>query len=112
MDRSNGYEGIAPQFLARRGSGRSTGIGVNEVRKWARTLPPGAAVIDLGCGPRGALLCVTNLRQEPYAVTLHVRICAGAVSNGRPYRDRTIDGSRDRYRTRAGHFGLLNRRSI
>lgn len=51
MDRSNGYEGIAPEFLARRGSGRSTGIGVNQVRKWARTLPPGAAVIDLGCGP-------------------------------------------------------------
>ena len=51
LDRSNGYEGIAPEFLARRGSGRSTGIGVNEVRKWARTLPPGAAVIDLGCGP-------------------------------------------------------------
>jgi SAM-dependent methyltransferase len=51
MDRSNGYEGIAPEFLARRGSGRSTGIGVNEVRTWARTLPPGAAVIDLGCGP-------------------------------------------------------------
>ena len=50
-DRSNGYEGIAPEFLARRGSGRSTGIGVNQVRKWARTLPPGAAVIDLGCGP-------------------------------------------------------------
>src|SRR3569833_2954770 len=51
MDRSNGYEGIAPEFLARRGSGRSIGIGVNEVRKWARTLPLGAAVIDLGCGP-------------------------------------------------------------
>ena len=51
MDRSNGYEGIAPEFLARRGSGRSTGIGVNRVRKWARTLPSGATVIDLGCGP-------------------------------------------------------------
>jgi len=51
MDRSNGYEGIAPEFLARRGSGRSVGIGVNEVRNWARTLPLGAAVIDLGCGP-------------------------------------------------------------
>src|ERR1044072_9316 len=51
MDRSNGYEGIAPEFLARRGSGRSIGIGVNEVRKWARTLPRGATVIDLGCGP-------------------------------------------------------------
>lgn len=39
------------EFLARRGSGRFIGIGVEEVRKWARTLPRGAAVIDLGCGP-------------------------------------------------------------
>jgi SAM-dependent methyltransferase len=51
MDQSNGYEGIALEFLARRGSGRSTGIGVKEVRKWARALPHGGAVIDLGCGP-------------------------------------------------------------
>jgi 2-polyprenyl-3-methyl-5-hydroxy-6-metoxy-1,4-benzoquinol methylase len=51
MDRSNGYERIAVEFLARRGSGRSTGEGVHAVRKWARTLPRGAAVIDLGCGP-------------------------------------------------------------
>jgi len=47
MDRSNGYEGVSVEFLAC----RSTGIGVKEVRSWARTLPPGAAVIDLGCGP-------------------------------------------------------------
>lgn len=51
MDRSNGYEGIAVEFLDRRGNGRSTGIGVREVRRWARTLPKGSAVIDLGCGP-------------------------------------------------------------
>jgi SAM-dependent methyltransferase len=51
MDRSNGYEGIAAAFLARRGKGRGTGIGVREVRQWARTLPRGATVIDLGCGP-------------------------------------------------------------
>lgn len=51
MDQSNGYEGIAEEFLARRGSARSTGIGVNEVRKWAQKLQRGAAVIDLGCGP-------------------------------------------------------------
>jgi len=51
VDRSNGYEGVSVEFLARRGSGRSAGVGVNEVRKWARTLPRGAAVIDLGCGP-------------------------------------------------------------
>jgi SAM-dependent methyltransferase len=50
-DRSNGYERVAVEFLACRGSCRSTGVGVNAVRKWARTLPHGAAVIDLGCGP-------------------------------------------------------------
>jgi SAM-dependent methyltransferase len=51
MDRSNGYERIAKEFLDRRGSGRSTGVGVHAVRNWARTLSVGAAVIDLGCGP-------------------------------------------------------------
>jgi SAM-dependent methyltransferase len=53
MDRSNGYEAVSPEFLARRGgaSDRSTAIGVREVRNWARTLPGGSSVIDLGCGP-------------------------------------------------------------
>lgn len=52
MDRSNGYEGVAEEFLARRGCSRSTtGIGVSEVRRWARTLPRGCNVIELGCGP-------------------------------------------------------------
>jgi len=52
-DRSNGYEGVAAEFLAGRGSARtrSKGIGVRAVREWARTLPHRAAVIDLGCGP-------------------------------------------------------------
>src|SRR5215472_2246719 len=50
IDRSNGYEGVAREFLAGRGSGRSTGVGVNAVRRWAQALPHGAAVIDLGCG--------------------------------------------------------------
>src|ERR1039457_4220011 len=51
MDRSNGYEGVAAEFLARRGSCRSPRIRGNEVRKWAGTLPSGATVIDLGSGP-------------------------------------------------------------
>ncbi|HJQ26101.1 MAG TPA: class I SAM-dependent methyltransferase [Blastocatellia bacterium] len=49
-DRSNGYEGIAVEFLAGRGRAPSTAIGARVVRDWARTLPPGATVIDLGCG--------------------------------------------------------------
>jgi SAM-dependent methyltransferase len=51
-DRSNGYEGVAAEFLANRGNARtrSRGIGVKPVREWAKTLPRGAAIIDLGCG--------------------------------------------------------------
>jgi SAM-dependent methyltransferase len=53
MDLSNGYESVSEEFLALRGNSktRSTAIGVKEVRKWAKTLPPGGSVIDLGCGP-------------------------------------------------------------
>src|SRR6202041_2590093 len=53
MDLSNGYESVSEEFLARRGNSRtrSTAIGVKEVRKWAKTLPPGSSVIDFGCGP-------------------------------------------------------------
>ena len=51
MDQSNGYEAVSAEFLARRGRDPSIGIGVKEVRKWARTLPRGSSVIDLGCGP-------------------------------------------------------------
>ena len=53
MDRSNGYEAISAEWLACRGNiaARPTAIGVNEVRKWAMTLPRGGSVIDLGCGP-------------------------------------------------------------
>ena len=51
MDRSSGYEAIAGDFLPRRGRTRSVGMGVPEVRNWARTLPRGSSVLDLGCGP-------------------------------------------------------------
>jgi SAM-dependent methyltransferase len=51
MDRSSGYQAVAEQFLARRGRVPSTGVGVKDVRKWARSLPPRSSVIDVGCGP-------------------------------------------------------------
>lgn len=50
-DRSNGYEGVAAEFLVRRGHAPSTAIGTTHVRDWARTLKRGATVLDLGCGP-------------------------------------------------------------
>jgi len=46
MDESSGYEAIASEFLRH----RSSGIGVQEVWNWARTLPHGSNVLDLGCG--------------------------------------------------------------
>lgn len=46
-DRSNGYEALAAEFIARRD--RSS-IGAATVRRWAKSLPPNAAVLDLGCG--------------------------------------------------------------
>jgi len=53
MDRSSGYEKISSEFLELRGRGsdRSAAIGVAQVRNWAKTLPPGSSVLDLGCGP-------------------------------------------------------------
>lgn len=49
-DPSNGYERVAAEFLAGRGRAPPTAIGTSAVRAWARTLPRGASVIDLGCG--------------------------------------------------------------
>ena len=48
-DRSNGYQEVAADFLAARGR-RPGGIGARTVEEWARALPAGAAVLDLGCG--------------------------------------------------------------
>ncbi|HSR91692.1 MAG TPA: class I SAM-dependent methyltransferase [Gemmatimonadales bacterium] len=46
-DTSNGYEAVANEFI----SGRSrSSVGASAVRAWAKTLPKGAAVLDLGCG--------------------------------------------------------------
>jgi SAM-dependent methyltransferase len=47
-DRSNGYEAVSKEFI----SGRTrSSVGVATVRQWAKALPRGAAVLDLGCGP-------------------------------------------------------------
>jgi SAM-dependent methyltransferase len=50
-DESNGYESIAAEYIAGRGSRAGVGIGVGEVREWAKTVRPRGAVLDLGCGP-------------------------------------------------------------
>ena len=52
-DASNGYEAIAPAYIAGRGTRPTIGdpVGAATVRAWAETLPAGATVLDLGCGP-------------------------------------------------------------
>ncbi len=52
-DASNGYEGVADIFIARRGTRPAVGdaIGATTVRAWAEAFPPGATVLDIGSGP-------------------------------------------------------------
>lgn len=45
-DHSNGYESIAEAFI----KARRPSIGPTVVRRWAKTLPAGASILDLGCG--------------------------------------------------------------
>jgi SAM-dependent methyltransferase len=47
-DPANGYEAIAEEFVRRRVHSL---VGVARVQTWAQSLPPGATVLDLGCGP-------------------------------------------------------------
>lgn len=46
-DSSNGYEAVASELMAGR---QHSNIGVVTVRTWARSLPMGASILDLGCG--------------------------------------------------------------
>ncbi len=45
-DSSNGYEAIADSFI----STRNRSIGASVVAEWSHDLPPGAEILDLGCG--------------------------------------------------------------
>lgn len=45
IDPSRGWEAVAHRFIA----ARST-LGAEIVRRWARRLPSGASVVDVGCG--------------------------------------------------------------
>jgi 2-polyprenyl-3-methyl-5-hydroxy-6-metoxy-1,4-benzoquinol methylase len=44
-DLSNGWEAVAKQLIECRSN-----IGVSTVRSWARRLPAGASILDIGCG--------------------------------------------------------------
>jgi SAM-dependent methyltransferase len=73
-DRSNGYEAIARDFIAARDR---SNVGAGHVREWARSLSPGAAVLDLGCGhgvPISQVL--VDLGLSVYGVEASPTLCA------------------------------------
>lgn len=49
-DPSLGWEGVARTFIEQ--AGRST-IGADALRRWVASLPVGAALLDVACGPGG-----------------------------------------------------------
>lgn len=49
MDKSNGYERLAGEFIEIRGRDVQ-GIGALTVKEWVKTLTPESSVLDLGCG--------------------------------------------------------------
>jgi len=101
IERSNGYEGIATEFIR----ARSPVVGVKRVRDWAKTLARGAAVVDLGCGPGVPItevlvaerLSVYGVDAAPSFVQAFRRnlpntpIACEAVQDSR-FFDRTFDG--------------------
>ena len=62
-DASNGYEAVASAFIRQR---ELSNIGVETVRKWARSLPRGGAILDLGCGSGAPI--ATMLADEGFVV--------------------------------------------
>jgi 2-polyprenyl-3-methyl-5-hydroxy-6-metoxy-1,4-benzoquinol methylase len=46
-DRSSGYDSVADEFARLR---RTSGIGLETILHWAKRLPVGATVLDIGCG--------------------------------------------------------------
>jgi len=62
-DQSNGWEAVSGQLIRRR---REFHIGVETLRAWAATLPPGASILDLGCGSGTPI--VTTLTQLRFRV--------------------------------------------
>jgi SAM-dependent methyltransferase len=64
-DRSNGWEAVAPTFIR---EGRQSRVGVAVVTDWARQLPPGSDLLDLGCGPGVPRSEPLNARGVVYAI--------------------------------------------
>ena len=84
-DTSNGYDAIAAEFIGGRGDVKTRGIavGVRAVQAWAKTLKPGSAVLDLGCGPGDPIT--------------HVLVDAGLAVYGVDASPRMVAAFRERF---------------
>lgn len=102
VDRSNGYEAVAAEFMRLRDQ---SSIGVATVRQWARSLPRSAAVLDLGCGagaPIATALAAEGCRvygidaSPSLTAAFHRRLPQAKVAceaiEGSRFFDRTFDG--------------------
>ena len=104
VDKSNGYEEIAPSFMAGRGR-NAKGVGASVVADWSRMLPNGASILDLGCGTgvpitltlieRGFNLCGVDASSSMVAAFRdrfpNVPVECGAVEDS-DFFNRTFDG--------------------
>ncbi|WP_396593180.1 class I SAM-dependent methyltransferase [Brevundimonas sp. R86498] len=101
QDPSRGWNAIATDFMAARRD-----VGVDIVRDWAGRLPPGGAVLDLGCGdgwPVGTALIEAGLKlygidASPVLVEAFRRCHPGVPVACEPVEtsalfDRTFDGA-------------------
>jgi SAM-dependent methyltransferase len=97
-DGSNGYEEIANIYVAGRGTRPLTGdaVGAATVRAWAQVFPPGATVLDIGCGPGEPS---TRILQEAGLATWAVEASAAMVAAFRerfpavPIEHNTVEAS-------------------
>src|SRR5262252_846090 len=100
MDRSNGYDAIAEQFIAR----RNPEMGAAILREWVGLLPAAAAVLDLGCGhgePIGRILSAAQCRifavdaSERLLAEFRKRFPAAATEHAAVEESRLLAGSFD-----------------
>lgn len=97
-DGSNGYEAVAPVYIAGRGTRARVGdaIGAAVVKAWANGFPPGASVLDLGSGPGEPS---TRILQEAGLETWAVDASAAMVATFRerfpavPIEHNTVEAS-------------------
>jgi 2-polyprenyl-3-methyl-5-hydroxy-6-metoxy-1,4-benzoquinol methylase len=101
-DHSNGYEAVAREFMGRR---EQSSVGIATIRTWDRSLPPGASILDLGCGhgvPISMALMndgfvIHGVDASPSLITAfrrrfpHVHLACEAVEDSR-FFNRTFDG--------------------